>query len=172
MSSKKSSDQSSPSQFWLHLLPSAGGVLAWSGCASYILVQWGDTLSSIAGRLRSLRRRPFRLRTRGLAGFCSRDKCFTFHRDPLPLVLTTRRKRRAAPMLCSGETPLAILRLGMGFHSATSWALNPQIWNASLIFPGQVIESTRGHLVFNPPTNYSSTNYKTCSCWFFSIFGP
>ncbi len=27
---------------------SANGAMAWSGCASYITVQWGDTLSGIA----------------------------------------------------------------------------------------------------------------------------
>ena len=27
---------------------STGGAMAWSGCASYITVQWGDTLSGIA----------------------------------------------------------------------------------------------------------------------------
>ena len=27
---------------------STGGVMAWSGCASYITVQWGDTLSGLA----------------------------------------------------------------------------------------------------------------------------
>ena len=29
---------------------SSGGASAWSGCASYITVQWGDTLSRIAAR--------------------------------------------------------------------------------------------------------------------------
>src|SRR5512138_1555612 len=29
---------------------SAGGALAWSSCPSYVTVQWGDTLSSIAAQ--------------------------------------------------------------------------------------------------------------------------
>ena len=29
---------------------SAGGALAWSNCASYVTVQWGDTLSGIAAQ--------------------------------------------------------------------------------------------------------------------------
>src|SRR3970282_2912062 len=31
-------------------LASAGGGAAWSGCAQYITVQWGDTLSGIAAQ--------------------------------------------------------------------------------------------------------------------------
>lgn len=89
---------------------STGGAMAWSGCASYITVQWGDTLSGLA-RLCGTTMEAIRAANPGLVGGFTLDRCYTSHQGmhpllPLRLDIT---QLMAALTQCGGEIPLGKL---------------------------------------------------------------
>jgi hypothetical protein len=75
---------------------SVGGAAAWSGCSTYVTVQWGDTLAKAPNRAA----RPFvigqqtRLGWRVYTGQC-------LYAQDTPLILIIRRP--AVPTLCNME---------------------------------------------------------------------
>ena len=80
---------------------SSGGASAW-GCASYITVQWGDTLSGIAATCGTTIE-PSRLQTRAWAGGSTQDRCCASRRGTRLLLFTIQ--PTAAPMWYSREIP-------------------------------------------------------------------
>ena len=128
---------------------SAGGVDAWSGCSSYITVQWGDTLSGIA-RQCGTTVDAIRAANPGLgwwvyagqvlyipSGYASEPG---YYPPPAPSVGTY--------VVQWGDTLGKIAgRIGVGWRDIL--AVNPQIQNPSLIYAGQVIYLPQG--AGNPP---------------------
>jgi LysM repeat protein len=118
---------------------STGGAMAWTGCASYITVQWGDTLSGLA-RLCGTTADAIRAANPGLGWWVYAGQV---------LYIPTGYASEPAPVYSSisyggnyvvrrGDTLGKIAaRLGVSVNDIL--AANPQIWNASLIYSGQVI---------------------------------
>ena len=120
---------------------STGSALAWYNCASYITVQWGDTLS-------------------GLAAYCGTTVSAIRAANPglgwwvyagQVLYIPTGYGYSSAGgtyTVRKGDT-LGKIAAGNGVSLSALLAANPQIWNASLIYAGQVI--TIPAASYNPP---------------------
>lgn len=131
---------------------STGAVLARSGgCASYITVQWGDTLS-------------------GLASFCGTTAEAIQSANPglgwwlyagqvlyIPTGYASTPTKGSAYTVQRGDT-LGSIAARIGFSLSDILAVNPQIWNASLIYPGQVINLPASASV-PPAASYPPTTY-------------
>lgn len=117
-------------------LASTGEAKAWSGCASSITVQWGDTLSSLA-RLCGTSVDAIRAANPGLGWWVYAGQVLTiptgYTPDPVyyPSYGGTYVVRR-------GDT-LGKIAARIGISVGDILAVNPQIYNASLIYTGQVI---------------------------------
>ncbi len=139
---------------------SAGGALAWSNCASYITVQWGDTLSGIAAQcgttVNVIRAANPRLGWWVYAGQV--------------LFIPNGSASIPVPPPTSGDTyivqpgdTLAKIAARTGCRLSSILAANPQIQNPSLIYAGQVINLPAGANVPStpppppPPCNCSPT---------------
>ena len=118
---------------------STGGALAWTGCASYITVQWGDTLSGLAA-LCGTTVDAIRSANPGLGWWV-----YTGTVLYIPTGYTSEPPVYSPPP-ASGSTYVVqygdtlgkiAARSGVGLSDLL--AANPQIWNASLIYVGQVI---------------------------------
>jgi LysM repeat protein len=117
-------------------LASTGSAMAWSGCASYITVQWGDTLSGLAA-LCGTTMEAIRAANPGLDWWVYAGQ-----------VLYIPSGYTSAPVYSPsyggnyvvqwGDTLSKIARRS-GVSVSDILAVNPQIWNASLIYSGQVI---------------------------------
>ena len=146
---------------------STGGVLAWSGCAGYITVQWGDTLS-------------------GIAAACGTTVEAILAANPglgwwlyVGQVLYIPTGYSSAPAYYPAQTggstyvvqwgdTLGDIAVRYGVTLSNILAVNPQIWNANLIYPGQVINlpapvsvppSTYYPPTYYPPPYYPPTYY-------------
>jgi len=117
-------------------LVSTGGAMAWSGCASYITVQWGDTLSGLA-RLCGTTMESIRAANPGMGWWVYAGQVLYiptgYASDPVyyPSYGGTYVVQR-------GDT-LAKIAARLGVSVSDVLAVNPQILNASLIYAGQVI---------------------------------
>jgi LysM repeat protein len=115
---------------------STGGAMAWSGCASYITVQWGDTLSGLA-RLCGTTMQAIQAANPGLGWWVYAGQVLYiptgYTSDPVyyPSYGGTYVVQR-------GDTLSKIARRS-GVSVSDVLAVNPQIYNASLIYAGQVI---------------------------------
>ena len=114
---------------------STGSAMAWSGCASYITVQWGDTLSGIAAYCGTTVE-AIRAANPGLGWWVYAGQIlyiptgYSYYPGYSPTGRTYT--------VCRGDT-LGKIAANYGVSLSALLAANPQIWNASLIFPGQVI---------------------------------
>jgi len=117
---------------------STSGAMAWSGCASTITVQWGDTLSRLA-RLCGTTMDAIRAANPGLGWWVYAGQVLYiptgYDSAPAP-----------APVSSSGGTyvvqrgdTLGKIAASRGVGLGDLLAANPQIWNASLIYAGQVV---------------------------------
>jgi len=132
---------------------STGGALASSNCASYITVQWGDTLSGIAATCGTTVE-AIQAANPGLgwwiyagqvlyipAGYASDPG---YHPPP-----------GSTYVVQWGDT-LAKIAARMGVSLSSLLAVNPQIYNPSLIYAGQVINLPAGAPPpYNPPPTKS-----------------
>ncbi len=115
---------------------STGGAMARSGCASYITVQWGDTLSGLA-RLCGTTMQAIQAANPGLGWWVYAGQVLYiptgYTSDPVysPSYGGTYVVQR-------GDTLSKIARRS-GVSVSDVLAVNPQIYNASLIYAGQVI---------------------------------
>ncbi len=122
-------------------LASAGGVMAWSGCASYITVQWGDTLSGIAA-LCGTTAEAIRDANPGLGWWVYAGQVlyiptgYTYAPVYYPAQYTP--SYGGTYVVQWGDT-LGKIAARMGYSVSDILAVNPQIWNASLIYVGQCI---------------------------------
>ena len=116
---------------------STGSALAWHNCASYITVQWGDTLSGIAAYCGTTVN-AIRAANPGLGWWVYAGQTLyipTGYNAPYyPPVSSTG----GTYTVRWGDT-LGNIAARNGMSLSALLAANPQIWNASLIFPGQVI---------------------------------
>jgi LysM repeat protein len=133
---------------------STGGVLAWSGCTGYVTAQWGDTLSSMAAACGTTVD-AIRAANPGLGW-----QLYAGQMLYMPTGYTSTPGYYPGPMggltyvVQPGDT-LGDLAVRNGVSVSDILAMNPQIWNASLIYPGQVINMPA--LVNALPSAYPTT---------------
>lgn len=116
---------------------STGSALAWSGCASSITVQWGDTLSGLA-RLCGTSMEAIRAANPGLGWWVYAGQVLyipTGYNIPAPVYYPTY---GGTYVVQWGDT-LGKIAARLGVSVGDILAVNPQIWNASLIYVGQAI---------------------------------
>lgn len=128
---------------------SVGGVEAWSGCSSYITVQWGDTLSGIA-RQCGTTVDAIRAANPGLGWWVYAGQVLyipTGHTSD-PGYYPPSAPSGGTYVVQWGDTLGKIAgRIGVSWRDIL--AVNPQIQNPSLIYAGQVIYLPKG--AGNPP---------------------
>ena len=98
---------------------SSGGASAWSGCASYITVYWGDTLSRSQYVRHHYGSHPGREPRAGLAGL---RRTGVMHPDGIRL-RACYTQHTAAPTLCNGEILSGKLPRGSELAGVTYWLL-------------------------------------------------
>lgn len=130
---------------------SSGGALAGSGCASYITVQWGDTLSGIAATCGTTVE-AIQAANPGLGWwvYAGQVLCIPTGYASAPVSYPTYGGRYVVQR---GDT-LGKIAASIGVGWRDILAVNPQIWNPSLIYAGQVINLPGGASVpppYNPP---------------------
>ena len=130
---------------------STGSALAWHNCASYITVQWGDTLSGLAAycgtTVDAIRAANPRLGWWVYAGqVLYIPTGYSYYPGYYPS------STGGTYIVRWGDT-LGRIAANSGVSLSALLAANPQIWNASLIYPGQVINipATSYVPVYVPP---------------------
>lgn len=115
---------------------STDSAMAWSGCASTITVQWGDTLSSLA-RLCGTTMQAIRDANPGLGWWVYAGQVLYIPTGytPAPVYYPTY---GGTYVVQRGDT-LGKIAARMGVGVSDILAVNSQIQNASLIYAGQVI---------------------------------
>lgn len=128
---------------------STGRTSAWSGCASYVTIRWGDTLSGIAARsgttIEAIQAANPGLGWRIYAG---QVLCIPTGYTAPPVSYPTY---GSTYIVQRGDT-LAKIAARIGVSWRDILAVNPQIRNANLIYAGQVINLPSGASV--PPPAY------------------
>lgn len=137
---------------------SAGSASAWSGCASYITVQWGDTLSGIAVQCGTTVA-AIQAANPGLGWWVYAGQV---------LNIPTGSSSNSGYYPPSGGTyvvkwgdTLAKIAARMGVRLSALIAVNPQISNASLIYAGQVINLPAGS---GSPAPQPHQPQQPCNC--------
>jgi LysM repeat protein len=137
----------------------AGDASAWSGCASSITVQWGDTLSGIA-RQCGTTVHAIRAANPGLGWWVYAGQVLyiptgsTYDPGYYP-------PSGGKYVVQKGDTLGKIAgRIGVSWRDIL--AVNPQIQNPSLIYAGQVIYLPKG--TGNPPLYNPPSPAKPCNC--------
>jgi LysM repeat protein len=135
-----------------------GSAYAWSGCASYVTVQWGDTLSGIAQQCGTTVH-AIRAANPGLGWWVYAGQVLYVPSGNAPA--PSYPPASGTYVVQSGDT------LGkIAARTGVSWrdilAVNPQIQNPSLIYAGQVIYLPGG--VVNPPPQYPPAPTQPCNC--------
>ena len=115
---------------------STAKAMAWNGCASSITVQWGDTLSGLA-RLCGTTVFAIQAANPGLGSWVYAGQVLNIPtgNTPAPVYSPTY---GVTYVIRSGDT-LGKIAARLGVSVGDVLAVNPQIWNASLIYAGQVI---------------------------------
>jgi LysM repeat protein len=118
---------------------STGNALAWTGCASYITVQWGDTLSGLA-RLCGTSVESIRAANPGLGYWVYAGQVLYIPTGYVsaPVYYPTYYYGGNTYVVQLGDT-LGKIAARSGVSVSDILAVNPQILNASLIYFGQVI---------------------------------
>jgi len=138
---------------------SVSSASAWSGCASYVTVQWGDTLSGIAQQCGTTVH-AIRAANPGLGWWVYAGQVLYipagYSSDPVYYPPSS-----GTYVVQKGDTLGKIAgRIGVSWRDIL--ALNPQIQNPSLIYVGQVIYLPGG--VVNPPPYHPPVPTKPCNC--------
>ena len=128
---------------------STGSALAWSGCPNYITVQWGDTLSGIAATCGTTVQ-AIQAANPGLGWwvYAGEVLCIPTGYASAPVSYPTS---GGTYVVQRGDT-LGKIAASIGVSWRDILAVNPQIYNASLIYAGQVINLPSGLSV--PPPVY------------------
>lgn len=117
---------------------STGPALAWGGCASYITVQWGDTLSGIAA-LCGTTVYAIRAANPGLSWWIYAGQVLYIPTGyTSPPVYYAPSSQSGTYVVQWGDT-LGKIAANRGLNVSSILTVNPQIWNASLIYAGQAI---------------------------------
>ena len=140
---------------------SAGGVSAWSGCTSYVTVQWGDTLSGIAQRCGTTVA-AIQAANPGLGWWLYAGQVLYMPTGYTPDPYYP--PSGGTYVVQSGDTLGKIAaRIGVSWRDIL--AVNPQIYNPSLIYVGQVLKLPGGAGVPNyPHPSYPPAPPAGCNC--------
>lgn len=130
--------------------------LAWYNCASYITVQWGDTLSGLAAYCGTTVS-AIRAANPGLGWWVYTGQVlyiptgYSYYSDYQPVNYTST---GGYYTIRRGDT-LGNIAVAYGISLGSILNANPQIWNASLIYPGQLISIPAASYtpVYVPPAN-------------------
>jgi LysM repeat protein len=140
---------------------SAGSALAGGNCASYITVQWGDTLSGIAAYC-GTSVEAIQAANPGIGWwlFAGQVLYIPTGYASAPAPAPVYQPQNCATYTIQWGDTLGSVAARMGFSLSDVLAVNPQIWNASLIYPGQVINlpasaSVPPPAAYVPPPAYS-----------------
>jgi LysM repeat protein len=138
---------------------SVGDVSAWSGCASYVTVQWGDTLSGIA-RQCGTTVHAIQAANPGLGWWVYAGQVLA-----IPSASSDdsgyHPPKGGTYVVQKGDTLGKIAsRLGVSWWDIL--ALNPQIQNPSLIYVGQIIYLPGD--VAKPPPYHPPSPTQPCNC--------
>ena len=116
-----------------------GSAVAWGGCASYAVVQWGDTLGSLAS-LCGTTVGAIRAANPGLGSWLLAGQVLYIPTG------TGGTYQSAYQGQVAGSTytvqwgdSLGNIANKTGFSYSAILSVNPKIWNADLIYPGEVI---------------------------------
>ena len=129
---------------------STGSAHAWYNCSSYITVQWGDTLSGLAAYCGTTVS-AIRAANPGLGWWVYAGQSlyipsgYSYYPDYPPVSPTG-----AYYTVRRGDT-LGNIAKAYGVSLGSVIAANPQIWNPSLIYPGQVITVPAASYIPAPP---------------------
>jgi LysM repeat protein len=115
---------------------STSSAQAWYGCSTYITVQWGDTLSGLAATCGTTVA-AIRAANPGLGWWVYAGQVLYIPTGTVSAPVYTP-AYGGIYMVQWGDT-LGIIAGRLGVSVNDILAANPQIWNASLIYAGQVI---------------------------------
>lgn len=117
---------------------SVGGASAW-GCASYITVQWGDTLSGIVAQCGTTMA-AIQAANPGLGAwvYAGQVLCIPTGYPSSPVSYPSSPTYGGSYVVQWGDT-LGKISARTGVSVPGLLAVNPQIWNPSLIYAGQLI---------------------------------
>src|SRR5271157_975145 len=118
---------------------STGGAAASSGCASYAVVQWGDTLSGLAS-LCGTTVGAIQAANPGLGSWLLAGQVLYIPTGGGSTYATAYQGQVASSTYTVqwGDS-LGKIASKTGFSYSGILSVNPQIWNADLIYPGEVI---------------------------------
>ena len=122
---------------------STSGASAWSNCASYITVQWGDTLSGIAVQCGTTVT-AIQASNPGLGWWVYAGQVLY-----IPTGYNPGSPQYAGTYTVKWGDTLGKIAGRNGTSVSAILAVNPQIWNPSVIYAGQVINLPAG--AGNPP---------------------
>ncbi|MGE5251813.1 MAG: LysM peptidoglycan-binding domain-containing protein [Bacteroidota bacterium] len=133
---------------------SAGSALAWSGCARYVTVHWGDTLSGMAVTYGTTVY-AIRAANPGMGWwlYAGQVICIPAGTYGGPYYPP---QTGSTYVVQRGDT-LYRIAVRYGVSLSAMLAVNPQIWNANFIYTGQVINLPT--YAYYPPPSYPSTDY-------------
>ena len=133
---------------------------AWGNCASYVTVQWGDTLSGIAAQCGTTVD-AIRTANPGLGWWLYAGQVLYIPTgyNPQPNYPPVTNNTYVVQW---GDT-LGKIAGRSGTNVYAILAVNPQIWNPSLIYVGQVINLPSGVNV-PPPPIYNPPPTTPCNC--------
>jgi LysM repeat protein len=136
-----------------------GGALAWSGCPSQVVVQWGDTMSSIASACGTTMEAILAANP-GIDWWVYPGEILNIPAGYAYAPIVYYPVYGSTYIVQWGDT-LGKIAASMGFNLNDLLAVNPQIWNPSLIYPGQVINLPAVASIPPPPVYYPPppTNY-------------
>jgi LysM repeat protein len=137
---------------------SVGSASAWSGCGSYVTVQWGDTLSGIAQQCGTTVH-AIRAANPGLGWWVYAGQVLYM---PTGSTSGPYYPPSSGTYVVQWGDTLAKIAARTGVSWRDIVAVNPQIQNPSLIYAGQVIYLPGG--VVSPPPYNPPAPAKPCNC--------
>jgi LysM repeat protein len=149
---------------------STGGAAAWSGCPGQIVVQWGDTMSSIATACGTTVEAILAVNP-GIDWWVYAGQILNIPTGGSYTPPVVYYPTYSTYIVQWGDT-LGKIAASLGLSVNDILAVNPQIWNPSLIYTGQVINlptyvSAPPPPVVNypppPPVNYPPVDYSQYS---------
>ncbi|MGE5251812.1 MAG: LysM peptidoglycan-binding domain-containing protein, partial [Bacteroidota bacterium] len=131
-------------------LASTGSALAGGYCANYVTVRWGDTLSGIAAAYGTTVY-AIQAANPGLGWWLYAGQVLCMPTGYMP---PYNPPQTGGTYVVQWGDTLGKIAARYGISLSALIAANPQIWNPSLIYPGQVINLPGAANYPPPPSNY------------------